>query len=92
MNDLTDRDAIRQRLQQLLNLGPKTAEWLIDAGYESPEQIADEGAAAVWLKTREIHPELNLTGLYALQAALMDLHWLELPEEIKADLRRQVGR
>lgn len=76
----------------MLNLGPKSAEWLMDAGFETPEQIAGLGAVEVWKRTRELHPEFNLMGLYALQASLMDLHWRDLPDDIKADLRQQVGR
>jgi DNA transformation protein and related proteins len=87
-----NRDAARVKLQSLLNLGPKSADWLIDAGFETPEEIAELGAVEVWKRTRELHPEFNLMGLYALQAALMDLHWRDLPEDIKADLRQQVGR
>ena len=86
------RAEARRRLMALRGLGPKSVEWLLDAGFETPEQINELGAAEVWQRTRYFHPELNPMGLYALQAALMDIHWCDLPEDIKADLRCQVGR
>lgn len=30
--------------------------------------------------------------LYSLQGALLDLHWNDLPANLKRDLRKQVGR
>lgn len=30
--------------------------------------------------------------LYSLQGALLDLHWDDLPEDLKKDLQKQIGR
>lgn len=79
-------------LADMKNLGEQTARWLNDAGIQTAEQLAEIGAAQAWLRVKHIHPHMNLTGLYALQAALLDIHWNALPEDMKADLRRAVGR
>lgn len=40
-----------------------------------------------WRHVREVHPEISLIGLYALQGAvLMNIHWNALPADMKDDL------
>ncbi|MDX1995016.1 MAG: TfoX/Sxy family DNA transformation protein [bacterium] len=38
-----------------------------------------------------MHPELTLVGLYALQGAVLDVHWNSLPPDMKDELRTQVA-
>jgi hypothetical protein len=69
---------------QLRNIGPKSAAWLRQVGLRSAEDLVAAGAVQAFLKVKRagFKPSLNL--LYALEGALLDCHWHDVPE-----LRRQ---
>ena len=78
-------------IEKLRNLGPRSARWLMQAGIETEADLRCLGAAGAYQRVRLLSPDgVSLNLLYALQAALMDIHWMQLPAEIKADLRRQI--
>lgn len=78
-------------LARLKNIGDKTAVWLEDAGIHTPDDLHRLGAVETWRRVKEIHPEISLVGLYALQGAVLDIHWNALPDDMKDDLRAAVG-
>ncbi|WP_372016113.1 TfoX/Sxy family protein [Pseudoxanthomonas sp. 10H] len=71
---------------QLRNIGPKSAAWLRQVGLRSAEDLATAGAVQAFLKVRRagFKPSLNL--LYALEGALLDCHWHDVPEARRAQL------
>lgn len=71
---------------KLLNVGPKSAAWLRQIGIRSREQLVDAGAlgAFVRIKRAGFRPGLNL--LYALEGAILDCHWREVPEARRSEL------
>ncbi len=77
-------------LTKLKNLGYKTAQWLHDIGIHTGDDIAGLGAVEVYKRLKDSRPGVSVLALYALQGALMDLHWNQLPEDVKADLIRQL--
>ena len=79
-------------LERLLNLGPTSAAWLREAGVATPEDLARLGSVEAFLLVAERQPGTTLHLLYALEGALQDVRWDRLPAEVRADLRRQVGR
>jgi DNA transformation protein len=84
---LKDRIAeyMREDLTKLKNIGPKSADRLLEAGIESREQIEALGSVEVYRRLSEIYPA-SLTMLWALQGALLDLPYNRLPKEMKAAL------
>jgi hypothetical protein len=68
------------------NIGPKSAAWLRQVGVHSPEQLAELGAVGTFIKIKRagFKPSLNL--LYALEGALRDCHWQEIPEARRSEL------
>jgi DNA transformation protein len=74
-------------LQKLKNIGPKGEYWLNQAGFFTLADIEAAGAVEAWQQVRQIWPQASLVGLYALQGALMNLHWNALPESLKDELR-----
>lgn len=78
-----------KRLSQYKNIGEKSEALLNQVGIYSIEDLDAVGAITAWKRVREIEPSASLVGVYALQGALMNLHWNHLPDEIKADLREQ---
>ena len=65
---------------KLRNIGPKSAAWLRQVGLRSLQDVAAIGAVDAFMKVRRagFKPSLNL--LYALEGALADCHWQEVPE------------
>lgn len=79
-------------LTTLRNIGPKSAAWLESVGIKSVDELFDIGVEGAYRKVRAAYPDqVSLNMLYALQGALLDLPWNELPEEMKSQLRRAVG-
>ena len=65
---------------KLRNIGPKSSAWLRQVGLRTYEDIAAAGAVDAFLRVKRagFRPSLNL--LYALEGALADCHWQEVPE------------
>lgn len=73
------------------NIGPKSKEWLAAVGVRTLDDVAGLGAVETYKRVKAACPEkVSLNLLYALQAALLDLPWNELPPDIKDELKRQV--
>lgn len=76
----------QSELLELKNLGMASVNILHAIGIHTYEDLAEMGAVDAYnrIKNRGIH--VSKVMLYALQGALMDVHWNELPPEMKADL------
>ena len=71
--------------EKLRNIGPKSAAWLRQVGLRSREDLAEVGAVDAFMRVKRagFKPSLNL--LYALEGALRDCHWQEVPEDRRTD-------
>ncbi len=69
------------------NIGPVSLEWLRAVGITSHEDLARLGSVEAYrmVKAHGFNASLNL--LYALEAALQDIHWTALSPQIKAKLK-----
>ncbi|MEM9596543.1 MAG: TfoX/Sxy family protein [Acidobacteriota bacterium] len=74
----------------LRNLGPASGRWLEAIGVTTRDQLEGLGAVETYLRVVDagFRPGRNL--LWALQGALLDVRWDELPPEMKASLERQL--
>ncbi len=72
--------------QKIRNVGPKSAAWLRQVGVRTQEDLVRLGAVEAFMKVKRagFRPSLNL--LYALEGALANCHWADLPDERKAAL------
>jgi DNA transformation protein and related proteins len=78
---------------RLRNLGPKMAQWLGELGIHTRADLSQLGAVEAWIRLKRARQgQVSLVALYAMQAALMDEDWRELPDELKAALREAVER
>ena len=76
-----------QPIASLKNLGPKSAQRLIAAGIPDAETLQHIGPAAAYHRVKERFPrDTSLNLLWALQGALMDTHWLHIPDDLKQHL------
>jgi DNA transformation protein len=74
---------------KLRNIGPKSAAWLRQVGLRTPEDLAAIGPVEAFMRVKRagFKPSLNL--LYALEGALCDTHWQEVPEARRQELVAQ---
>jgi DNA transformation protein and related proteins len=71
---------------KLRNIGPKSAAWLRQVGLRTEEDLRAIGALEAFVKVKRagFKPSLNL--LYALEGALLDCHWQDIPAERRSEL------
>ena len=71
---------------KLRNIGPKSAAWLRQVGLRSREDLEAAGAVEAFMRVRRagFKPSLNL--LYALEGAILDCHWRDVPEARRREL------
>jgi hypothetical protein len=74
---------------KLRNIGPKSAAWLRQVGLHTPEELAEAGPVEAFMRIKRagFKPSMNL--LYALEGALLDCHWQEVPEARRQQLVEQ---
>jgi DNA transformation protein len=74
----------------LKNLGPVSEQWLRAAGIHSREELEKLGSVEAYRQVRLHGFNTSLNLLYALEAALLNVHWTALPLQTKARLKAAV--
>jgi DNA transformation protein len=80
---------VQDELLELKNLGKTSVRWLHAIGVHKREQLAEKGPVIVYQAVRARGFKANRVLLYALQGALMDIHWNELDPNLKSELLAQ---
>lgn len=72
--------------EKLRNLGPKSAAWLRQVGLRTRADLEAAGTVDAFLRVKRagFRPSMNL--LYALEGALLDCHWQEVPQTRREQL------
>ena len=72
--------------EKLRNIGPKSMAWLRQTGVRSLDDLKAVGSLAAYVRVKRagFKPSLNL--LYALEGAILDCHWQEIPDERRSTL------
>jgi len=73
-------------LAKLKNIGEKTAIWLHEIDVHSAEDIETLGVVEVYRRLKAERPEVSLVALWALQGAMMNISFTQIPPEIKHSL------
>ncbi|MCA3132283.1 MAG: TfoX/Sxy family protein [Betaproteobacteria bacterium] len=81
------RPSVEVDVVTLKNIGPQSAKWLAAVGIHTKKDLEDVGAVNAFRLMRSHGYNVTPVMLYALQGALMDLHWNRLPGKLKDDLR-----
>lgn len=71
------------------NLGPKSTAWLREAGIPSMVELQALGALEAYRRVQAIRRGVSVLLLYALQGALLDCPWNDLPPGMKERLQRE---
>ena len=74
---------------KLRNIGPKSAAWLRQVGLRTEADLVAIGPVEAYMRVRRagFKPTMNL--LYALEGALRDCHWQEVPEPRRQQLAQE---
>jgi len=74
---------------KLRNIGPKSAAWLRQVGLRTEADLVAVGPVEAFMRVRRagFKPTMNL--LYALEGALCDCHWQEVPEPRRVQLAQE---
>ena len=94
-NDMSNEKIVRDLVKQLRNVGPKLAAKLVEARIDSPEKLRQLGAKKAFEKmyaSGDSYGDFNAAYLYALEGAIRDCDWLDIPLEIKQEYREFAKR
>jgi DNA transformation protein and related proteins len=81
------RQTIGMKISDMKGLGPKSSERLAAVGIETSEQLEELGAVGTYRLLQDAFPDwVSLNMLWGMQAALMEIDWRQLPEELKDQL------
>ena len=76
--------------KQLKNVGPKLAQKLIEVQIDTPEKLRRLGAKQAFAKMYahgDAYGDFNAAYLYALEGAIRDCDWLDIPESVKKEYK-----
>lgn len=73
-------------LLQLKNLGMATVNILRAIGITTFSELHEIGAVEAYRRIKSRNINVSKVMLYALQGALMDVHWNDLPPDLKNQL------
>lgn len=83
---MSEQEKAKELAKQLKNIGPKMAQRLVDARIDTPEKLRKLGAQAVFQKLYkhgDAYGDYNAAYLYALEGAIRNCDWTEIPDDIK---------
>ena len=73
-------------IAELINLGPRSAKMLADAGINSVAELEECGAVEAYLAIRREGLPVSLNMLYAVHGALNGVHWNTIDREERESL------
>ena len=76
-------------IESLLNLGPKSGQWLREAGISTIAELERLGPVVAYRLVKQRQPRTNLNLLWALAAGLKGQDWRELTEATRKRLRKE---
>ena len=81
---------MNDELQHLKNLGKTSAQWLHAVGIHSAADLKRLGAVDAYRAVKARGFRASKVLLYAVEGALLDVHWNDIPVERKDALNQQV--
>ncbi|WAJ36601.1 TfoX/Sxy family protein [Pseudomonas sp. GOM7] len=81
---------MNDELQRLKNLGKTSAQWLHAVGIHTAGDLRRHGAVGAYRAVRSRGFRASKVLLYAIEGALLDIHWSELSATHKAALNGEL--
>ena len=76
-------------IESLPNLGPKSGQWLRDAGIATVADLEQLGPVVAFRLVKQRQPKASLNLLWALAAGLKGKDWRQLSEATKRRIRKE---
>lgn len=76
-------------IESLPNLGPKSGQWLRDAGITTISELERLGPVVAYRIVKQYQPKASLNLLWAMVAGLEGKDWQELTDATKNRLRKE---
>ncbi len=76
-------------IESLPNLGPKSGQWLREAGITTIAELKQLGAVVAFRIVKQRQPTTSMNLLWALAAGLQGKDWRDLDETTKLQLRKE---
>ena len=80
-----------EKLLSLKNIGRTSALWLNVIGIHDIDELKAIGPVEAYTRINNRGIRTSKVLLYALQGALLDLHWNDIPEDLKVQLCKDAG-
>lgn len=77
-------------ISDLKNFAKTSERWLNEIGVYTKEDLKRLGSIHAYRLLKERGFNVSLNMVYAIEATLLDLHWQELPSDLKAELREAI--
>lgn len=81
--------SIFRPIESLPNLGPKSGQWLREAGITTIAELERLGPVVAFRLVKQHQPKASLNLLWAMAAGLTGKDWRELTEATKRRLRKE---
>ena len=82
---------MNSEIRTLKNLSEVSEKWLNQAGIFTRADLQRLGPVAAWERVRALGYPASLNLVYAIQGALLDMHWNHLPRPLVKQLKEQVN-
>lgn len=82
---------MNDELQELKNLGKTSAQWLHAVGIHNASDLRRRGSVEAYRAVLARGFKASRVLLYAIEGALRDVHWNDLPADIKNNLNGQLN-
>ena len=74
-------------LSKRVNIGTELEKKLVKAGIENVEELQSSGSEKAFLRIKAFDPGACINMLYALEGAVCDVRWHNLPVQRKQELK-----
>lgn len=81
---------MHDELQEMKNLGKTSAQWLHAVGIHNASDLRRLGSVSAYRAVRARGFRASKVLLYAIEGALLDVHWKDLSPDHKASLNGQL--
>jgi len=78
------------KLSSLKNIGPQSEKWLNQIDINTKQDIEKLGPVNIYNILRIQDFPVNRLLVYALQGAILNIHWNALPPEVKEKLDKEI--
>lgn len=89
---MNQRRDMCDELLAMRNLGKTSVQWLHACGIHTAEDLRRLGAVAAYEAVKQRGFGASRVLLYAIEGALLDVAWTELPAPLKRQLNESLGQ